>query len=148
MGGKRAWCGPFLAARPAPRRYAIALPGRLRIRQVTEWLVAARGVALAARRLAALALRSRSTTLMRRWEWARQGDGQLVLIVGEPGLGKSRLIEEFHVRLRETPHTWVEWGCSQLLQNTPLHPITEWGRQPGLPSLGNMRLSSGNSAQR
>jgi class 3 adenylate cyclase len=67
--------------------------------------------------------------LIRRWEWARQGDGQLVMIVGEPGLGKSRLIEEFHPRLREVPHTWVEWSCSQLLQNTPLHPIAEWGRQ-------------------
>jgi class 3 adenylate cyclase len=67
--------------------------------------------------------------LNRRWERARQGEGQLVLIVGEPGIGKSRLIEEFHTRLRETPHTWGEWGCSQLLQNTPLHPIAEWGRQ-------------------
>ena len=67
--------------------------------------------------------------LMRRWDRARQGDGQLVLIVGEPGLGKSRLIEEFHARLSEVPHTWVEWSCSQLLQNTPLHPIAEWGRQ-------------------
>jgi class 3 adenylate cyclase len=67
--------------------------------------------------------------LMRRWERARQGDGQLVLIIGEPGLGKSRLIEEFHARLRDVPHTWVEWSCSQLLQNTPLHPVTEWGRQ-------------------
>ena len=67
--------------------------------------------------------------LMRRWERARQGDGQLVMIVGEPGLGRSRLIEEFHTRLREVPHTWVEWSCSQLLQNTPLHPIAEWGRQ-------------------
>ena len=66
--------------------------------------------------------------LMRRWERARQGNGQLVLILGEPGLGKSRLIEEFHARLREVPHTWVEWTCSQLLQNTPLHPIAEWGR--------------------
>ena len=66
--------------------------------------------------------------LMRRWERTRRGDGQLVLIVGEPGLGKSRLIEEFHARLREAPHTWVEWSCSQLLQNTPLHPIAEWGR--------------------
>jgi class 3 adenylate cyclase len=67
--------------------------------------------------------------LTRRWERARQGDGQLVLIVGEPGLGKSRLIEEFHVQLCEMPHTWVEWSCSQILQNTPLHPIAEWGRQ-------------------
>jgi len=38
-------------------------------------------------------------------------------------------IAEFHARLRDTPHTWVEWSCSQLLQNTPLHPIAEWGRQ-------------------
>jgi predicted ATPase len=66
--------------------------------------------------------------LLRRWERARQGDGQPVMIVGEPGLGKSRLIEEFHMRLSDTPHTWVEWSCSQLLQNTPLHPIAEWGR--------------------
>jgi class 3 adenylate cyclase len=67
--------------------------------------------------------------LMRRWERARAGDGQFVLIVGEPGLGKSRLIEEFHALLADRPHTWVEWSCSQLLQNTPLHPIAEWGRQ-------------------
>ena len=69
------------------------------------------------------------TMLARRWDRARQGEGQFVQIVGEPGLGKSRLIEEFHARLRDTPHTWVEWSSSQLLQNTPLHPIAEWGRQ-------------------
>ena len=49
-------------------------------------------------------------------------------IVGEPGIGKSRLIEEFRGKLAETPHTWVEWAASQLLQNTPLHPLAEWGR--------------------
>jgi predicted ATPase len=42
---------------------------------------------------------------MRRWERARQGDGQFSVVVGEPGLGKSRLIEEFHSRLSDTPHT-------------------------------------------
>jgi predicted ATPase len=66
--------------------------------------------------------------LARRWERAHKGEGQLALIVGEPGLGKSRLMEEFHARLGETPHTWTEWSSSQLLQNTPLHPIAEWGR--------------------
>jgi class 3 adenylate cyclase/predicted ATPase len=66
--------------------------------------------------------------LVRRWDRARHGDGQLAIIVGEPGLGKSRLIAELHTRLADTPHTWVEWSCSQLLQNTPWHPIVEWGR--------------------
>jgi len=66
--------------------------------------------------------------LIRRWERVRASEGQLVLIVGEPGIGKSRLIEEFHATLRETPHTWVEWSSSQLLQNTSLHPVAEWGR--------------------
>jgi predicted ATPase len=55
--------------------------------------------------------------------------GQLTLIVGEPGIGKSRLVEEFRATLGETPHTFVELSSSQLLQNTPLHPIAEWGRQ-------------------
>jgi class 3 adenylate cyclase/tetratricopeptide (TPR) repeat protein len=67
--------------------------------------------------------------LTRRWERARAGEGQFVLIVGEPGLGKSRLIQEFHERLAETRHTWSEWNASQLLQNTPLHPLAEWTRQ-------------------
>jgi len=67
--------------------------------------------------------------LARRWERARNGDGQLALVVGEPGIGKSRLIEEFRARLGEIPHTFVEWSSSQLLQNTPLHPLAEWGRQ-------------------
>ena len=67
--------------------------------------------------------------IMRRWARALQREGQFVQIVGEPGIGKSRLLEEFRGKLAETPHTWVEWASSQLLQNTPLHPVAEWGRQ-------------------
>ena len=99
-----------------------ALPHRARERRRAQGRRAgARPRSSAARRSWAM--------LARRWERALAGEGQLVLIVGEPGLGKSRLIEEFHARLGETPHTWSEWGASQLLQNTPLHPIAEWGRQ-------------------
>jgi class 3 adenylate cyclase/tetratricopeptide (TPR) repeat protein len=61
-------------------------------------------------------------------ERAFAGAGQFVLVVGEPGIGKSRLVEEFRIQLAERPHTWVEWSSSQLLQNTPLHPILGWGR--------------------
>ena len=66
--------------------------------------------------------------LRRRWSRALEGEGQFVQIVGEPGIGKSRLVEEFRAKLADTPHTWVEWAASQLLQNTPLHPLAEWGR--------------------
>ena len=66
--------------------------------------------------------------LARRWERARAGEGQFVLVVGEPGIGKSRLVQEFRAQLGETPHSWIEWSSSQLLQNTPLHPVLGWGR--------------------
>ena len=52
----------------------------------------------------------------------------MVQIVGEPGIGKSRLLDEFRAKLGETPHTWAVWSASQLLKNTPLHPVAEWGR--------------------
>ena len=68
--------------------------------------------------------------LTRRWERAQAGEGQLVFIVGEPGIGKSRLVEEFRAKLAETSHTWVEWSALQLLQNTPLHPIRRMGSHP------------------
>jgi class 3 adenylate cyclase/tetratricopeptide (TPR) repeat protein len=67
--------------------------------------------------------------LTKRWERARAGEGQFIQIVGEPGLGKSRLVEEFRGRLAEASHSWLEWTASQLLQNTALHPLSEWGKQ-------------------
>ena len=86
--------------------------------------------------------------LTRRWSRALKGEGQFVQIVGEPGLGKSRLVEEFRTKLTQAPHTWVEWASSQLLQNTSLHPITEWGRQrfggPDIP--GEKRFADLESA--
>ena len=88
------------------------------------------GRRLGARALTPLVGREEELDLLRRrWERAARGEGQLALVVGEPGIGKSRLVEEFRLKLGETPHTWAEFSSSQLLQNTPLHPIAEWGRQ-------------------
>ena len=67
---------------------------------------------------------------MRRWERARSGQGQFVQIVGEPGIGKSRLDRGVpRAPRRDAAHLGRMVSSSQLLQNTPLHPIAEWGRQ-------------------
>ncbi len=54
--------------------------------------------------------------------------GQLALIFGEPGIGKSRLLAEFRATLSEIPHTWVQYHGSPLLQSSKFYPIAEWGR--------------------
>jgi class 3 adenylate cyclase/tetratricopeptide (TPR) repeat protein len=63
--------------------------------------------------------------LLSRWERTREGEGQLALIMGEPGIGKSRLVAEFHDCLRDTPHIWMESAGEQIFENTPFHAIIE-----------------------
>ena len=67
--------------------------------------------------------------LARLWERARSGAGRLVLIAGDPGMGKSRLLAEFRATLSEIPHTWVHYNGSPLLQGSNFYPVTEWGRR-------------------
>jgi class 3 adenylate cyclase len=63
--------------------------------------------------------------LMSRWERALDGDGQVALIIGEAGIGKSRLVQHFHEQIAGTRHTWVETDAAPFFQNTPFHPVID-----------------------
>jgi AAA ATPase domain/Adenylate and Guanylate cyclase catalytic domain len=63
--------------------------------------------------------------LMSRWQHAVDGDGQVVLIIGEPGIGKSRLVRRFQEQIAGVPHTWIKKGAGAFFQNTPFYPISE-----------------------
>ncbi|MBV8361665.1 MAG: AAA family ATPase [Deltaproteobacteria bacterium] len=63
--------------------------------------------------------------LLNRWERTREGEGQLALIIGEPGIGKSRLVAEFHEHIRDAPYIWMESAGEQFFENTPFHGIIE-----------------------
>jgi class 3 adenylate cyclase/predicted ATPase len=63
--------------------------------------------------------------LTERWEQAQERAGQAVLIAGEAGLGKSRLLQAFRERLTGTPHTWLECRCTPYTQGSAFHPLIE-----------------------
>ena len=61
--------------------------------------------------------------LLRRWLKAKGGQGQVVLLSGEPGIGKSRLTAALLERLAEEPHTRLRYFCSPQHTDSPLYPI-------------------------
>lgn len=60
--------------------------------------------------------------LTRRWERAKVGDGSVVLIVGEPGIGKSRIAQTLLEQLRNEPHTRLRYFCSPHHQHSAFYP--------------------------
>jgi predicted ATPase len=70
-----------------------------------------------------------SEVLWHAWEEVRASAGRAVLIRGDAGIGKSRLVEAFHERLGDTPHTWLECAGTPYTQHSAFAPVIELHRE-------------------
>jgi class 3 adenylate cyclase len=86
--------------------------------------VASRFEALHSAGLTALVGREEETELLlRRWSRAKSGEGQVVLLSGEAGIGKSRLTAALLERLAGEPHTRLRYFCSPQHTDSAFYPI-------------------------
>jgi len=70
--------------------------------------------------------------MLRRWWQAKSGDGAVVLLSGEPGIGKSRLVQTLLDRFADEPHGSLRFFCSPHHRDSALHPsITQLERTAG-----------------
>jgi class 3 adenylate cyclase/tetratricopeptide (TPR) repeat protein len=64
--------------------------------------------------------------LRQRWDQARDGEMRCVLLVGEPGIGKSRVVRAFRDGLGQQPHQAITWYCSSYHRNSAFFPVIIW----------------------
>jgi class 3 adenylate cyclase/predicted ATPase len=104
--------------------------------QVTgESAAASRFAALRGAALAPLIGRDEEIGLLqRRWARAQAAEGQVVLVSGEPGIGKSRLVAALEALLRDAPHACLRYSCSPYRQDSALFPFIDQLGRAGAPA--------------
>ncbi len=63
--------------------------------------------------------------LLDRWVAVEEGEGQVALISGDAGVGKTRMINALRDRLSERPHSWLECTATEIAAKTAFHPLVE-----------------------
>lgn len=63
--------------------------------------------------------------LLDRWEKAKEGDGQAILLSGIPGVGKSRLLHELISHIQDEPHLLLRYQCSPYYSQSAFFPMIE-----------------------
>lgn len=74
---------------------------------------------------------SQFAMLQSRWEQTREGMGQIVLLIGDEGMGKTRIVNELVSQVvadQNNPGRVIVWGCRPYQQGQSLHPLLHWLR--------------------
>ena len=108
--------------RNGPQRYRRASAGLGRCCERIRWQAASKRCTAAD--LTALVGREEEIELLlRRWSRAKTAEGQVVLLSGEAGIGKSRLMAALLERIATDPHTLLHYFCSAHYADSALYPI-------------------------
>jgi class 3 adenylate cyclase len=105
---------PDLKGSPTPERAWIV---------VGESMIDSRFEALRRGRLSLVGRTEELELLLRRWEKAKTGEGRVVLLAGEPGIGKSHLVAALEQKVNVAPKLRLRFLCSPHHHDTPLHPV-------------------------
>ena len=81
---------------------------------------------------------------MDRWRDAREGEGQVVLLSGEAGIGKSRIVAALREQIGDEPHVTMRYQCSPHHANDAFYPISK----PNLACRGFLQRRVGGGAAR